>query len=115
VLALVADYCLYPEVTYRAFLEDGARATAWGFERAKSIDGDPKRVFVMGHSAGGHNAAMIGFDRQWLSVVGHAPEELAGWIGLAGAYDWFPLWPGEPARPVFHHPITRRTPSRSTV
>ncbi|HZV92060.1 MAG TPA: alpha/beta hydrolase, partial [Caldimonas sp.] len=29
---------------------------------------------------------------------------LDGWIGLAGPYDFFPLEPGQPARPVFHHP-----------
>jgi acetyl esterase/lipase len=104
VLALVADYRLYPEATYPAFLEDSAGATTWGLEHAKSLGGDPKRVFVMGHSAGGYNAAMIALDPRWLGAAGHAPKELAGWIGLAGAYDFFPLAPGEPARPVFHHP-----------
>ena len=68
------------------------------------LGGDAKRVFVMGHSAGGYNAAMLALDKRWLAATGHDPAELDGWIGLAGAYDFFPLEPGQPARPVFHHP-----------
>jgi len=104
VLALVADYRLWPEASYPAFMEDSARALAYGIEQAKVLGGDPKRVFVMGHSAGGYNAAMLATQPRWLAATGHAPGELHGWIGLAGAYDFFPLEPGSPARPVFHHP-----------
>jgi acetyl esterase/lipase len=104
VLTLIADYRLYPEVTYPAFLEDCAKAMAYGFEHAQALGGDPKRIFVMGHSAGGYNAAMLALDPRWLAATGHSPKELDGWIGLAGAYDFFPLEPGQPARPVFHHP-----------
>ena len=104
ILVLVADYRLYPETTYPGFLEDCALATGYGIEHAKALGGDPGRVFVMGHSAGGYNAAMVALDPRWLKAVGHAPGELRGWIGLSGAYDFFPLEPGQPARPVFHHP-----------
>jgi acetyl esterase/lipase len=103
-LTLVADYRLYPEVTYPDFLEDCAKAMAYGLEHAKSLGGDPKRIFVMGHSAGGYNAAMLALDPRWLAATGHSPNELDGWIGLAGAYEFYPLEPSQPARPVFHHP-----------
>ncbi|MEO7056020.1 MAG: alpha/beta hydrolase, partial [Caldimonas sp.] len=56
VLTLVADYRLYPEISYPDFLVDSARALAYGIEHAAALGGDPKRVFVMGHSAGGYNA-----------------------------------------------------------
>ncbi|MEO6364413.1 MAG: alpha/beta hydrolase [Caldimonas sp.] len=104
VLVLVPDYRLYPAATYPGFLEDSARALAYGLDHAKALGGDPKRVFVMGHSAGGYNAGMLALDARWLRATGHAPAELGGWIGLAGAYDFFPLEPAQPARPVFHHP-----------
>ena len=104
VLTLVADYRLYPEVRYPTFLEDSALALAWGLEHAKALGGDPRRVFVMGHSAGGYNAAMLALDPRWLAAVGHKPAELAGWIGLAGPYEFLPLGPESPARPVFFHP-----------
>jgi acetyl esterase/lipase len=104
VLALVADYRLYPAVRYPAFLEDSAAALAWGLEHAAGLGGDPRRVFVMGHSAGGYNAAMLALDPRWLAPTGHRPGELAGWIGLAGPYEFLPLGPDSPARPVFFHP-----------
>jgi len=102
-LVLVADYRLYPEVRYPDFLNDCAQALAYGLERARSLGGDPKRVFVMGHSAGGYNAAMLALDARWLRAAGHSPSELAGFIGLAGPYDFLPMTNPE-AQPVFFHP-----------
>lgn len=103
VLALVADYRLYPEVRYPEFVQDSALAVAFGLEHATRLGGDPRRVFVMGHSAGGYNAAMVALDPRWLAAAGHAPRELAGWIGLAGPYDFFPT-DNPQAQPVFFHP-----------
>jgi len=103
ILALVADYRLYPEVRYPAFLEDGALATAYALREARALGGNPQRVFVMGHSAGAYNAAMLALDPRWLQATGHAPRELAGFIGLAGPYDFLPITNPD-ARPVFFHP-----------
>jgi len=103
VLTLVADYRLYPEVRYPDFLSDSASALAYGLERATSLGGDPKRVFVMGHSAGAYNAAMLALDARWLKAAGHAPSELAGFIGLAGPYDFLPMT-NVNTQPVFFHP-----------
>lgn len=102
-LALVADYRLYPQVRYPDFLRDSAHALQWGLDNAARLGGDPKRVFVMGHSAGGYNAAMLALDQRWLGDVGHRPSELAGWIGLAGPYDLFPTRNPD-VQPVFFHP-----------
>jgi acetyl esterase/lipase len=103
VLTLVADYRLYPEVRYPDFLLDCAAALGHGLQHAARLGGNPARVFVMGHSAGGYNAAMLALDARWLATAGHTPRELAGWIGLAGAYEFLPLRPG-PAQAVFFHP-----------
>lgn len=103
VLTLVADYRLYPAVRYPDFLKDSALALGYGLNEAKPLGGDAKRVFVMGHSAGGYNAAMLALDARWLSGTGHAPAELAGFIGLAGAYDFLPMTNPD-AQPVFFHP-----------
>lgn len=103
VLTLVADYRLYPAVRYPDFLEDSAKALAYGLTEATSFGGNPKRVFVMGHSAGAYNAAMLAFDARWLRSAGHEPAELAGFIGLAGPYDFLPITNPD-AKPVFFHP-----------
>ena len=103
VLTLVADYRLYPEVRYPDFLSDSAKALAYGLDQAARLGGDPKRVFVVGHSAGAYNAAMLALDARWLNALGHGPNELAGWIGLAGPYDFYPIVNPD-AKPVFFYP-----------
>jgi acetyl esterase/lipase len=103
VLTLVADYRLYPEVRYPAFLEDGAQAVALALRDASRWGGDAKRVFVVGHSAGAYNAAMLALDGRWLKAAGRQPSELAGWVGLAGPYDFLPIVNPD-VRPVFFHP-----------
>ncbi|HEY8878314.1 MAG TPA: alpha/beta hydrolase [Roseateles sp.] len=103
ILTVVADYRLYPEVRYPDFLRDSAAALAWGLGHAQELGGNPRRVFVMGHSAGAYNAAMLAFDARWLKATHHDPRELAGFIGLAGPYDFLPIVNPD-ARPVFFHP-----------
>jgi acetyl esterase/lipase len=103
IVAMVADYRLHPEVKYPDFLHDCARALAFGFENAPRWNADAQRVFVMGHSAGAYNAAMLALDGRWLEPTGRKPGELAGWIGLAGPYDFLPIKTPE-VQAVFHHP-----------
>jgi acetyl esterase/lipase len=87
----VPDYRVFPEVVFPAFVEDGARAVAWARRNARSHGADPGRIFLMGHSAGAHIAAMLSFDARYLDAVGENPSDLAGLIGLAGPYDFLPL------------------------
>ncbi|MEO6280776.1 alpha/beta hydrolase [Roseateles sp.] len=103
ILTMVADYRLYPEVRYPEFLKDSATAVAWALTHADRLGGNPQRVFVMGHSAGAYNAAMLALDPRWLKAAGRSPRELAGFIGLAGPYDFLPI-ENPDAKPVFFHP-----------
>jgi acetyl esterase/lipase len=103
VLTLVADYRLYPEVRYPAFLEDGAQAVAFALRDAATWSGNATRVFIVGHSAGAYNAAMLALDGRWLKAFGRQTSELAGWVGLAGPYDFLPIINPD-VRPVFFHP-----------
>jgi acetyl esterase/lipase len=102
-LAAVADYRLYPQVRYPDFLHDSAQALAWWFAQAPGLGADPARLHVMGHSAGAYNAAMLAIDGRWLRAAGSTPRRLAGWIGLAGPYDFLPIRNPE-VQPVFMHP-----------
>lgn len=104
-VAVVADYRLYPQVRYPSFLEDGALAVSWAADQAAAYGGDPQRLFVMGHSAGAYNAAMLALDRRWLTAARPVPVALRGWIGMAGPYDFIPI-KNEVTRPVFFYPDT---------
>lgn len=46
--------------------------------------GDPKKVFVSGHSAGGYLCAMVGMDAKYLEEHGLSPDDLAGFMPVAG-------------------------------
>jgi acetyl esterase/lipase len=105
IAAVIPDYRLYPEVRYPDFLKDNAAATAWALREAARFGADPKRVFVMGHSAGGYNAAMVALDARWLGGESITPTQLAGWIGLAGPYEFLPI-ENPDVKPVFLHPDT---------
>lgn len=114
IVAVVADYRLSPAARYPAFVQDSAHAVRWAVDHAAQFGADEQRIFVMGHSAGAYNAAMIALDARWLAAVGLAPSRLAGWIGLAGPYDFLPIgdaqtrvafnWPQTPAdsQPIVH-------------
>lgn len=105
IVTVVADYRLYPQVRYPSFVEDTAQALAWAYRHIDRYGGDPQRLFVMGHSAGAYNAAMVALDSRFLAVQSLSPDILAGWIGLAGPYDFLPIT-NEDARPVFDWPNT---------
>ena len=114
IAVVVADYRLSPQVKYPMFLQDSAQAMRWTFDHLGELGADPRQVFVMGHSAGAYNAAMLALDPRWLTGAGLQPAQLAGWIGLAGPYDFLPIgnpdvrvafeWPGTPAdsQPLVH-------------
>ncbi|MGH7805827.1 MAG: alpha/beta hydrolase [Candidatus Binatia bacterium] len=91
IVTVIADYRIYPPHGFPSFLEDGALAVRWAREHAHEIGGDPGRLFVMGHSAGAHIAAMLAVDRRYLKTVDLDGEMLRGVIGLAGPYDFLPL------------------------
>lgn len=120
-VVVVPDYRLSPGVRYPEFLKDSAAAVKWAFDHAQELGGSPDNVVVMGHSSGGYNAAMLALDRRWLDGAGLAPQsKLAGFIGLAGPYDFLPIenretqvafrWPdtSPDTQPIVH--VTAKAP-----
>jgi acetyl esterase/lipase len=99
-VVMVPDYRLFPEVQYPAFLQDNAAAVAWAIGHAAEYGADSHDVFIVGHSAGAYDAAMLALDPRWLRAVGVDPRSLAGVVGLAGPYDFLPIT-DKPTIPVF--------------
>ena len=91
VVAIVPDYRKYPQVTLDGFMHDAATAVAWSQRHAAEHGGDPRRLVLMGHSAGAHMAALLATDGRWLQAQGLSPRHLCGLVGLAGPYDFLPL------------------------
>ena len=91
-VAVVPDYRIYPEVCYPEFLNDGALVVRWVKDNIARFGGDPNKLFLKGHSAGAHIAAMLSIDARWLGKVGLDPgRDITGLIGISGPYDLMPL------------------------
>jgi dipeptidyl aminopeptidase/acylaminoacyl peptidase len=96
-ITVIPDYRLYPEVTFPAFVEDGAKVLAWVRE---NVDQARNGVVVMGHSAGAHIAALLALDQSYLEEAGQPSGIIHGMIGLAGPYGFNPM-KYRSTRPIF--------------
>lgn len=82
------NYRLHPKVTYKEQAGDVARAIRWVHDHAREVGGDPRRIVLMGHSAGAHLAALVGADGRYLEAAGLKLSDLSGVVLLDGAgYD----------------------------
>lgn len=89
-VAVVPDYRLSPGVRFPAWVEDGARAVRWARDHAARFGGDTSRIFVVGHSAGAHTAALLALDEHFLRGAGVPAGAVKGYVLLAGpvATEW---------------------------
>ena len=109
-LVVIPDYRLYPAVTFPGFVEDAAAAIGWVHREIAARGGDPGRIFIAGHSAGAHSAALLALDPIYLEKAGVPRKALAGWIGLSGPYAFDPS-KFSSTRPIFataHPPDSAR-------
>jgi len=90
-MVAIPDYPLCPTVTMETIAMQTAKAIAWVWRHAAQHGGDPNRIAVVGHSAGGHLAAMM-LSCRWKDVDPDMPEQpLTGAMGISGLYDLEPL------------------------
>jgi acetyl esterase/lipase len=90
-VAVVANYRHYPQVKLPGFMDDAARAALWAAAHADEFGVDRRRLYLMGHSAGAHLAALVTLDPGYFAATGQSAPHIAGVIGLSGPYDFLPL------------------------
>ena len=84
-IAVVAvNYRLHPKVKCPVYIEDAAAAVAWVFNNIEKYGGDPQKIVVSGHSAGGYLANMIGLDKKWLEKYNIDADKIAMLIPFSG-------------------------------
>lgn len=82
------NYRLVPEGVHPVNVQDVARAIAWVHDHSREYRGDPDRIFVMGHSAGAHLAALVCTDNRRLEAEGKDLSIIKGCVPLdTGAFD----------------------------
>jgi len=90
-MVAIPDYALCPAVTIEHITLQLVRALAWLHRHAAGVGGDPERIVVAGHSAGGHLAAML-LACDWPAVGADLPHDLvAGALSISGLFDIEPL------------------------
>ena len=90
-MVVVVNYALCPAVTIEHIVMQLVRAVEWVWRHAAAYGGDPSRMALVGHSAGGHLATML-MSCRWKDVAGDLPvQPLAGALSISGLYDIEPL------------------------
>lgn len=89
-VVVVPNYRHYPAVKMVGFMDDAARAAQWAVAHGAQFGANPQQLYLMGHSAGAHMAALVTLDTSYFRRSGTVPH-IAGMIGLSGPYDFLPL------------------------
>ncbi len=84
--AVVINYRLSPAVRHPEHVRDVARAFAWTCKNIARYGGRPDRIFVSGHSAGGHLISLLVTDESYLKAEGLTAKAICGAIALSGVY-----------------------------
>ncbi len=88
---VVVNYDLCPRVTVEEIVRQMLRASAWLYRHAEEYGMDEERLFVSGHSAGGHLTAMM-MAALWPVYDAQLPKDLfKGGLAVSGIYDLRPL------------------------
>ena len=70
VLTVIVDYPKSPKAGYDEMAVDVATSVKWVQENISNYGGDPNKIFISGHSAGGHLAALVGIKKEYFNRVG---------------------------------------------
>ena len=90
-MVVLPNYALCPAVSIEHIVMQMVSALAWIWRHAAQYGGDPSRITVVGHSAGGHLAAML-LSCRWKDVAPDLPAQpLAGAMAISGLFDLEPL------------------------
>ncbi len=108
-ITVVPSYRLAPKHPHPAQIEDVAAAFAWTVRHIAEYGGDTNRLYVAGHSAGGHLAALLGLDGSYLAKYQLSSKAIHGVLAWSGVYN---LSRGESQESVFgKDPEVRRAAS----
>jgi acetyl esterase/lipase len=103
----IPSYRLMPQSRHPAQIEDAAAAFAWVYRNIAQFGGDTSRIFIAGHSAGGHLVTLLALDPQWLKKHDISPGAIRGVASMSGVYNVEDLagFTGRRASPIeYVHP-----------
>ncbi len=84
IVVVGVNYRLLPQVTVKETLDDAAEAVAWVFRHITDYGGDPRKIVVSGHSAGGYISMMLSLDKHWLAAYGIDADSVMMYVPFSG-------------------------------
>ena len=78
------NYRLLPKVTVRETLDDAAEAVAWVFRHVTEYGGNPQKIVVTGHSAGGYISMMLCLNKAWLGAYDIDADDVMMYVPFSG-------------------------------
>jgi acetyl esterase/lipase len=80
------NYRLYPTVKFPENIQDVAKAFQWVRANIARYGGRADRLFVGGHSTGGHLVSLLATDESYLKAEGLALSDIRGVVSISGLY-----------------------------
>ena len=90
ITAVLVNYALCPSVNIDEIVSQSRAAAAWTYLNAEDFDGNPERISVSGHSAGGHLTGML-LSTDWEKNYGLPPNLIKGFLPVSGLFDLKPF------------------------
>jgi arylformamidase len=81
-------YRLAPEHSFPAGVQDVMAGLVWTFHNIAAHGGDPRRLFIGGHSAGGHYTALLSVRQDWQEQAGLPLDVVRGCLPVSGVFDF---------------------------
>ena len=111
VTVVISNYSLCPRVSISEITRQNRAVIAWVYRNIKQYLGDPDAIFVAGHSAGGHQVAMLSIT-DWEGEYGLPQDVIRGGVPISGLFDLRPFlysWL-QPKILLSHQIIERESP-----
>ncbi|MEQ8320482.1 MAG: alpha/beta hydrolase [Rhodospirillales bacterium] len=88
-MVIVVNYALIPDVDLAELVRQCRTSVKWAYDNAAEHGGDPERIYISGHSAGGHVTAMM-YATDW-DEWGVPSGAIKGGMAISGLYDLEPI------------------------
>ena len=81
-------YRLAPTHVFPAGLDDSMNGLRWVYNNIHKLSGDPARLFISGHSAGGHQTSLMAVRKDWQKDYGLPVDVVRGCLPVSGVFDF---------------------------
>jgi len=90
ITVICVNFSLCPHITIDEMVRQIRSSIIWIYKNSIKFNGDPSKIFLSGHSCGGHLSAMAALT-EWKEIYGIEENLIKGIIPIGGVFDLYPL------------------------